>query len=1432
MKNKKTKTGKKRKSNTASKVVKGVMAGVITMSAIAPTMAVNVKAMEEVSVFSGGEGTKESPYIITDSAQLAKIIDFPTSHFILDADINFSRMPLLNPIGNFNNPFKGVFDGNGHSISNYTLTSNAEGTSTGLFNVIDGATIKNLTIEDAVVSNSRSKMGVLVGLAKNPTIQNIKVKNSHVSALANTWSQTTGLLVGSLEGTDNGTTVIKNIDVEGNIDGYGYIGGLIGKISGSFKEANIMNIDANAILNGQGMEDNVGGLIGLVDALNTKISNIKVDGKVIGSEAVGGLIGQVTGVANNSVIKNVFTKPIIKGSTDANSNIYLGGLIGTDGGGIREGITIASPSIENPTASPNAHVVFGNAFTSNHLYYDTKYLKTIDLKGVTSEKSGITFATFTEAQKLQQQTYKDFDFGTIWGMYEGKSEPFLLFSMTDEERAEWEIENPPVDIYKDARLAVENAEKTQLQEDINTAQGLVTKLPTGEEKTNLQNRLNIVQDAINKAKAIVEATSAVESAESSQTREDFNSAQELVNALPSSEEKTELEKRLNELLSIIEEIETDADALKEATKAVDKANSTRYQSDIDIAQELITALKPSEEKDALQERLDDLIERIYLYEVMNAMQAVEEAEKSKLKDDIDKAQELVTALKPSEHKVELQERIDTLVQSIENENADKQALAKATQAVEEAETTRLQADVDTAQDLVTALKSSEEKEALQIRLDTLVQSMEDENADKEALAQTTQAVEEAETTRLQVDIDKAQELVTALKPSEEKEALQTRLDSLKQAIEMGDKESLTQATQAVEEAEISRLQADVDKAKNLVTALKPSEEKEALQVRLDALQQSIEDEIEVNKEAEAKASQAVEEAEISRLQADIDKAQSLVIALKPSEEKEILQIRLEALRQSIAEEKEAYEEALLKGTKAVQKAETTHLQSDVDLAQKLLDQLKVSAEKDALQTRLNVVQEIINQDIADQQALSKATDAVEKAEITRLLTDINTAKVLVEALKPSEEKNALHSRLDALSKSIDEEIKNEDALTKATKAVEDAEISRLKIDIETAQNLVTALKSSEEKTALQSRLDTLLQSIKEENEHVEALASATTAVEKAEETRKLEDLDKAQNLVTVLMQSTEKTTLQARLDALRYSIEAENTENEALAKATQGVVIAESTRLKANIDTAQKLVDALNSTSAKDALLARLDALKKSISDEKEAEIEAFTKATQAVENAEKTRLESDINKAKSLVDKLPASDSKANLKSRLDAIQATNEKEDSYKEALVQATKAVEKAESSLSQSDIDVAQRKVTALSYSAEKVILQSRLEALQNYVNKQNTGDQGLAKATQSVVKAESTRLQADINTARELVFKMPNSIEKNVLKGRLDSLQKSIDKEKQDKEALVKATQAVEKAESSKLQNDITKAQSLVAEMSGSEEKFKLQQRIDAISLVI
>ena len=115
--------------------------------------------------YDGGSGTQEDPYQINSVDSLLTFASnvndgsqggYAGVCFKLTSDLDLSGVEWA-PIGNMNDMethstlFLGSFDGDGHTISNLSYTSDTYNCGAGLFGVSCGE-VKNLTLEDATVT--------------------------------------------------------------------------------------------------------------------------------------------------------------------------------------------------------------------------------------------------------------------------------------------------------------------------------------------------------------------------------------------------------------------------------------------------------------------------------------------------------------------------------------------------------------------------------------------------------------------------------------------------------------------------------------------------------------------------------------------------------------------------------------------------------------------------------------------------------------------------------------------------------------------------------------------------------------------------------------------------------------------------------------------------------------------------------------------------------------------------------------------------------------------------------------------------------------------------------------------------------------------------------------------------------------------------------
>ncbi len=192
------------------------------------------------------DGTAAIPSDVADKITFP--VTFVGQTITLNADIdlykeNENGEPIsFDPIGSYRNDqaFKGVFDGNGHTISNLSQNTWAlnngyyyEDLGLGLFGLVEDATIKNLVIDGAEISGETAICGTVAACAYGDcTFEDITIKNAKVADYE--------YYAGGVVGWASGNHVYKNINIdESNViagqwgDFNNANGGIIGGVGGS-----------------------------------------------------------------------------------------------------------------------------------------------------------------------------------------------------------------------------------------------------------------------------------------------------------------------------------------------------------------------------------------------------------------------------------------------------------------------------------------------------------------------------------------------------------------------------------------------------------------------------------------------------------------------------------------------------------------------------------------------------------------------------------------------------------------------------------------------------------------------------------------------------------------------------------------------------------------------------------------------------------------------------------------------------------------------------------------------------------------------------------------------------------------------------------------------------------------------------------------------
>ena len=200
----------------------------------------------------------------------------------ITGDINMGGISSWSPIGTYEHPFRGTFDGQCHLLKNLTVERASH--NSGLFGVVNSAKIKNIKVTGNVHSTTLY-VGGICARTKGASSDSTVFSNCHFYGTVSN----TNYYIGGIIGYAGSYCVVENCSVGGNVTTTSYnCGGIIGMSGGALRIENCINI---AEIKGL---TQVGGIIGYSDNSSTKIYNCLNAGNVYGtSERTGGIASYI-----------------------------------------------------------------------------------------------------------------------------------------------------------------------------------------------------------------------------------------------------------------------------------------------------------------------------------------------------------------------------------------------------------------------------------------------------------------------------------------------------------------------------------------------------------------------------------------------------------------------------------------------------------------------------------------------------------------------------------------------------------------------------------------------------------------------------------------------------------------------------------------------------------------------------------------------------------------------------------------------------------------------------------------------------------------------------------------------------------------------------------------------------------------------------------
>ncbi len=459
-----------------------------------------------------------------------------SGNYILKKDIDCKNVEFQ-PIGDEENPFGGIFDGNGYEIRNLAIDESTR-ERVGLFSKVDsGGKIFDLRLKNVDISGGE-QTGGLVGY-NSGNIRNVHMEGGIVEGddyvggiVATNWKGSindSGAkvevkgddLVGGLVGWNQDAT-IKDSYATGNVEGNKILGGLVGRN----EKSDIRRSYAKGKV--QGEDDQVGGLIGHNVSGENETASVEESysrGNVEGGYwGVGGFVGFNEGIIKNShsggdvnwnydeeaeegttggfvgynlkTVKNSYATGDV-GEVDNDGN-KVGGFVGY----LDEGVIKNSYSVGNVVGNIDYAGVFGgrnNEFIKNSFAYKQDGEK--DCVGKIEENGTETECLLVDEienfYEYEEEPLKDlydkWDFDSVWAKkYINEDYPVLLWVIEPEEEkkaqngvlSKLSAGQRPIPRYKNPMFAEETEEiikeiqegTEEIKEKINSLIEMVEKM--------------------------------------------------------------------------------------------------------------------------------------------------------------------------------------------------------------------------------------------------------------------------------------------------------------------------------------------------------------------------------------------------------------------------------------------------------------------------------------------------------------------------------------------------------------------------------------------------------------------------------------------------------------------------------------------------------------------------------------------------------------------------------------------------------------------------------------------------------------------------------------------------------------------------------------------------------------------------------------------
>ena len=294
--------------------------------------------------------------------------------------LDMSSVSNFVPVGNFDNPYTGIFDGQDYEIKNLAITKVNEDYA-GIFGFMKNAEVKNLDITSCSLLCSRvNYAGILAGRVRNTKIENVTAKEITVNASFGTSVLSEYVYIGGFVGESEYDSQIYRCKITArdvNIvtstktsSGHLYIGGFIGNNQSLIKTCfAFVDVTADGGQNSKNSVD-AGGFCGYNYGT---IEQFYFIGSCTASNISGGYSDGTTAglVANNQgVLNNFFTNraTTLNHAIDQQSGVVNNGYLYASSASIK--VDYLTTFTDISLVDDEAYMKSTMKFTDSHWYFD------------------------------------------------------------------------------------------------------------------------------------------------------------------------------------------------------------------------------------------------------------------------------------------------------------------------------------------------------------------------------------------------------------------------------------------------------------------------------------------------------------------------------------------------------------------------------------------------------------------------------------------------------------------------------------------------------------------------------------------------------------------------------------------------------------------------------------------------------------------------------------------------------------------------------------------------------------------------------------------------------------------------------------------------------------------------------------------------------